>query len=276
MKGGQTARRGEGRESGPFPERRIFVGTSGYNYRHWCNGVFYPPELPQRRWLEFYGEHFDTVELNVTFYRLPKQEVFEGWYRRTPKGFLFALKGSRFITHIKRLKECREPLVLFMDRASALKEKLGAILWQLPPRFRFDKERLESFALLLRALPGWKTLRHAFEFRDASWLCPDTFALLRAFGFAFCMAHGPGIPMREEVTSDFVYLRFHGGEVLYGSNYSDQELDDWARKIAAWRRKGRTVFAYFNNDAYGFAIRNGLRLKSLLAAEEPFPSGADG
>ena len=123
----------------------ILIGTSGYNYPHWWNGVFYPSDLPQRKWLEYYAEYFDTVELNVSFYRLPKKEVFEGWYKRTPKHFLFAVKGSRFITHIKRLKDCRDPLSLLFEHASPLKEKLGVVLWQLPPRFKFQKERLEEF-----------------------------------------------------------------------------------------------------------------------------------
>src|SRR4030042_824334 len=150
-------------------ETSLFIGTSGYNYPHWWNGVFYPPDLPQRRWLEFYAEHLDSVELNVSFYRLPKKETFEGWYHRTPQGFFFAVKGSRYITHIKRLKECREPLSLFLDHAGSLKEKLGMILWQLPPRFRFQKERLEEFCVLLSTLPRSKGLRHAFGFMEAKF-----------------------------------------------------------------------------------------------------------
>lgn len=257
------------RELGSPSAKRVFVGTSGYNYPHWRNGVFYPSDLPQKRWLEFYCEHFDTVELNVTFYRLPSREVFEGWYRRTPKTFLFALKGSRFVTHIKRLKGCREPLALFLDRAGPLKEKLGVILWQLPPRFRFDKERFEAFGALLSTLPRSKTLRHAFEFRDPSWFCGEAFALLRTFGFAFCIAHGAGFPMAEEISADFVYLRLHGGAILYGSNYSKEELQEWVGKIAKWRKEGKTVFVYFNNDAFGFAVQNALKLKSLLTGGEP-------
>ncbi len=148
----------------------ILIGTSGYNYPHWWNGIFYPADLPQRKWLEFYAEHFDTVELNVSFYRLPAKEVFQGWHKRTPKKFSFGLKGSRFITHIKRLKECREPLSLLLEHASPLKEKLGAVSGNFPPRFRFQKERLEEFCVLLATLPRSKLLRHAFEFRDESWL----------------------------------------------------------------------------------------------------------
>ena len=243
----------------------LFIGTSGYNYPHWWNGIFYPRDLPQRRWLEFYAKHLDSVELNVSFYRLPKKETFEGWYHRTPHGFLFAVKGSRYITHIKRLKECRESLSLFLDHAGSLKEKLGMILWQLPPRFRFQKERLEEFCVLLSTLPRSKGLRHAFEFRDASWLSMEMLRVLEEFNFTFCMAHGSTLPFLEGITSDSVYLRLHGGEVLYGSNYSDQELRGWAQKIRGWRDKGKSVFVYLNNDAYGFAVKNALALKRLLS-----------
>jgi len=212
----------------------------------------------------------------VTFYRLPAKTVFEGWYKRTPKGFVFVIKGSRFITHIKRLKDCREPLSLLFDHASPLKEKLGGILWQLPPRFKFEKERLERFGVLLSTLPRSKDLRHAFEFRDESWLCQDAFRILEEFKFAFCIAHGSGLPAKEVATSNSVYLRLHGGEVLYGSNYSDAELRQWAGKIRKWGERKKTVFVYFNNDAYGFAIKNALALKKLMASISEKPTGPPG
>lgn len=243
----------------------VLVGTSGYNYPHWWNGVFYPSDLPQRKWLEYYSGYFGTVELNVSFYRLPSKEVFQGWYKRTPKGFLFGVKGNRFITHVKRLKDCREPLSLLLDHASPLKGKMGVLLWQLPPRFRFQKDRLEEFCVLLSTLPRSKRLRHAFEFRDESWLCQEAFRILEEFNFASCIAHGSGLPYVEAVTSDFVYLRLHGGEVLYGSNYSDKELKAWAEKVKDWEKKGKAVFVYLNNDVYGFAIKNGLALKKFLS-----------
>jgi uncharacterized protein YecE (DUF72 family) len=145
-----------------------------------------------------------------------------------------------------------------------LKEKLGVVLWQLPPRFRFQEERLEEFCVLLSTLPRSKHVRHAFEFRDASWFCHEAFRILEEFHFAFCIAHGSGLPFIETITSDFTYLRLHGGEVLYGSNYSDKELKQWAEKIQDWREKGKNVFVYFNNDAYGFAVKNGLTLKKFL------------
>lgn len=245
----------------------ILIGTSGYNYPHWWNGVFYPSDLPQRKWLEFYAEHFETVELNVSFYRLPEKKVFESWYKRTPKGFSFAVKGSRFITHIKRLKDCREPLSLLMDHSSVLREKLGVVLWQLPPRFHFQRDRLEEFCVLLSTLPRSKFLRHTFEFRDASWLCQDAFRILEEFNFGFCVAHGSGLPFMDKVTTHFVYLRLHGGEILYGSDYSEKELKGWVKKIENWKAKGKDIFVYFNNDAYGFAIKNGFALKKLISSK---------
>jgi uncharacterized protein YecE (DUF72 family) len=153
-----------------------------------------------------------------------------------------------------------------LDHASPLREKLGVVLWQLPPRFRFQKERLEEFCILLSTLPRSKRLRHAFEFRDESWFCQEAFRILEEFHFAFCIAHGSGLPFTERITSDFTYLRFHGGEVLYGSNYSDRELQQWAGKIQGWKKKGKTVFVYFNNDAHGFAVKNALTLKKFLSS----------
>lgn len=247
----------------------IYIGTSGYNYPHWWNGVFYPSDLPQRKWLEFYAKYFDTVELNVSFYRLLKKEVFEGWYKRTPREFSFSVKGSRFITHIKRLKDCREPLSHLLENASPLKEKLGMVLWQLPPRFKFDKKRFEEFCVLLSTLPRSKLLRHSFEFRDESWFCQEAFRVLEEFKFTFCIAHGSGLAFMEAVTSHSVYLRLHGGDILYGTNYSDKELKRWADKIQEWRRKGKNVFVYFNNDAYGFAIKNALILKKIISNDLP-------
>ena len=245
--------------------KNLFVGTAGWSYKDWVPNFYPKAQSASFDWLEYYSEYLETVELNVSFYRLPSKEVFQGWYKRTPKGFLFGVKGSRFITHVKRLKDCREPLSLLLDHASPLKGKMGVLLWQLPPRFRFQKDRLEEFCVLLSTLPRSKRLRHAFEFRDESWLCQDAFRILEEFNFAFCIAHGSGLPYVEAVTSDFVYLRLHGGEVLYGSNYSDKELKAWAEKVKGWEKKGKAVFVYLNNDAYGFAVKNGLALRKLLS-----------
>lgn len=243
---------------------RIFVGTSGYNYRHWGNGVFYPHDIPQRKWLEFYAQSFDTVELNVTFYRLPQREIFEGWYRRTPDDFCFAVKGNRFITHVKKLKECKEPLDLFFNTVAGLKKKLGIVLWQLPPGLRCNSEKLMQFCALISAAKLGTRIRQAFEFRHPSWFCDEMYGVLKKFGFSLCVAHSGCWPTIEVTTADFVYLRFHGGTILYGSNYSEEELRVWASKARRWLREGRDLYAYFNNDASGFAIKNSLRFKELL------------
>jgi uncharacterized protein YecE (DUF72 family) len=248
---------------------RVFVGTSGYNYRDWWNGVFYPRALPQKGWLEFYGHFFDTVELNVSFYRLPDRKTFEGWYQRTPKHFLFSVKGSRFITHIKRLKDCREPLETFLNHARGLREKLRVILWQLPLRFKLNMERLKDFCSLLDDGCASRLVRQVFEFRDASWFCQEVYRLLEEHNFSLCVAHSLVLPCVERTTADFVYIRFHGGESIYGSDYSEGELRDWSGRIGAWLGEGLDVYSYFNNDAFGCAVKNALALRKLVEADIP-------
>jgi uncharacterized protein YecE (DUF72 family) len=241
------------------------IGTSGYNYRHWWSGVFYPGEMPQKQWLEYYARHLSSVELNVTFYRLPDTSVFRSWRARTPPSFTFAIKGSRYLTHIKRLKDCRESLARFVRNASALKEKLHVVLWQLHPRMVADLVRLAAFCDLLSSSAAARRIRHAFEFRHESWFCEEVYNLLREHTCALCIADSPHWPRREIVTADSVYLRFHGGERLCGSNYADEELMEWAAKARTWLNEGNDVYAYFNNDAQGFAVRNALRLRELIA-----------
>jgi len=252
-------------ETGEDPmASKVFIGTSGYSYLHWWDGVFYPSHLPQRKWLEFYAQSFNTVELNVSFYRLPKKATFEGWHRRTPEDFVFAIKGSRFITHVKKLKDCQEPLKLFLENASGLKEKLGVILWQLPPGLHLDRERLRDFCRLLCGNEISRGIRQAFEFRHPSWFCREIYDLLQEHNFSLCIAHSQRWPCQGVVTAPFVYLRFHGGTVLYGSNYSDGELEEWSSKAQRWLDEGRTIYAYFNNDAHGFAVQNALSFRRLL------------
>jgi uncharacterized protein YecE (DUF72 family) len=242
----------------------IFIGTSGYNYPHWSNGVFYPPGLPERKWLEHYTRFFNTVELNVSFYRLPRKSVFEAWRKRTPENFIFVVKGSRFITHVKKLKDCEEPLKLFFNNVEGLKEKLGAVLWQLPPNLHVDEEKLKTFCKTIHQLRVSRFIRHSFEFRHPSWFCEEIYTILKKYGFSLCIAHSRDWPYKEIATSDFVYFRFHGGEILYASNYSEEELREWAGKAKYWMKKRKDIYAYFNNDAYGFAIKNALRFKELL------------
>jgi uncharacterized protein YecE (DUF72 family) len=243
---------------------KTFVGTSGYNYPHWSDGVFYPRGLPERKWLEYYMSFFNTVELNVSFYRLPKKSVFEGWRKRTPENFRFVVKGSRFITHIKKLKDCEEPLKIFFNNVEGLKKKLGAVLWQLPPNLHANREKLEAFCKIIHGLRVSGSTRHSFEFRHSSWFCEEIYAILRKYGFSLCIAHSKDWPCEELATSDFIYFRFHGGEILYGSNYSEEELREWASKAKHWMEKRKDIYAYFNNDAHGFAVKNALRFKELL------------
>lgn len=240
----------------------FFIGTSGYSYPHWGDGVFYPEGLSQQKWLEYYTQKFNTVELNVTFYRLPRESMFKGWYERTPGDFSFVVKGSRFITHIKRLKECEEPLKLFLDRVKFLKEKLSCILWQLPPKFKADEERLISFIKLLKVQ---KKYRQVFEFRNKSWYKDSIFEILKEHNMALCIADWPEFSRQGPVVADFVYLRRHGvGAHLYGGCYTSRHLKRDAKMLNPWLEEGRDVYIYFNNDAHGYAPENALFLKKLL------------
>ena len=242
-------------------KKAILVGTSGYNYLHWRN-IFYPKGLAQNKWLSFYIQHFNTVELNVTFYRLPSKKTFEGWYKKTPKDFKFVIKGSRYITHIKRLKDCRDPLNLFFKNSSPLKEKLICVLWQLPPSLKVDLKRLENFIKIIKK--KYTHCRHSFEFRNETWFNKDTYNILKKNDLNLCIADSANLTTHEVITSDFIYLRFHGGKILYGSNYSDKELKMWARKAKKWLRAKKMLLAFFNNDASGFAVKNALKFKELL------------
>lgn len=239
---------------------RLFLGTSGYSYKHW-KGIFYPSNLPQSRWLEFYCQHFDTVELNVTFYRLPARKTFEGWYEKTPTGFCFAAKGSRFITHVKRMKDCQQPLRMYQENAAGLGEKLAVILWQLPPNIHYNKERLAEFCRLLQG--EYSEKRHVFEFRHDSWLQEECYDILISHGFALCIPLSPEYPRVELMTAPFSYIRFHSGEVLGNSSYTDEELLQWATKIREWLKE-RDLYIYFNNDIFGYSIDNAKNLRNYI------------
>jgi uncharacterized protein YecE (DUF72 family) len=237
---------------------RLFIGTSGWSYAHWARSVFYPDGLSQSKWLQYYVKFFNAVELNVTFYRLVQKKTFQNWYKRTPKNFSFVAKGSRFITHIKRLKMVKKEVKLFMDNATGLKEKLACILWQLPPGLKKDLKRLESVLRLLKI----EKLRQVFEFRNTTWFDKEVYSLLKDYNASLCIAHSGRFPCVKEITADFIYLRFHGGGSLYSSNYSDNELKEWAVFVKQFVRKD--IFAFFNNDAYGYAVKNALRFRELL------------
>lgn len=243
--------------------KNIYIGTSGYSYPHW-KGIFYPESLPQSKWLKFYSQYFNTLELNVTFYRLLEEAVFSGWYKRTPKNFLFAVKGSRFITHIKKLNNTEDSVKIFMKRALLLKEKLGVVLWQFPRNFKFNKERLAKFLKTLSHVTNHFSQRHALEFRDESWFNEGVYELLKKYNTALVIADSKVWPKEEIITAGFTYIRFHGGRELYGSNYSDNELKSWALKIKKWQKKNLDIYTYFNNDACGYAIGNAKFLKNML------------
>jgi uncharacterized protein YecE (DUF72 family) len=240
-----------------MPEVRI--GTSGFSYPHW-RGPFYPEGLAQRKWFDYYCERFDTVELNVTFYRLPREEAFAKWRSDSPEGFRFALKGSRFITHIKRLRDPREPLKKFMQGIRPLKEKCAVVLWQLPPNFKKDTERLRGF---LKALKKYRR-RNVFEFRHDSWVDDEVTALLIEENACMCMADWPPFVDELPATADFVYIRRHGKGGGYDTLYSRKELQKDAGRIKRYLKEKRDVFIYFNNDAMGYAARNAMDLKGML------------
>jgi uncharacterized protein YecE (DUF72 family) len=235
----------------------IHVGTSGWMYRDWRER-FYPKGLPQRRWLEFYSSRFDTVEVNNSFYILPKEATFARWRRETPSGFVMAVKASRYITHIRRLRDAGESVELFLARASALGDKIGPVLFQLPPRFPVDLDRLRDF---LPALPTG--IRAAFEFRDRSWEQDGVFELLDRAGAAFVLADRPGIRVPDVVTGGWSYIRFHqGGHAPHGVGYSREKLRRWAHRIR--RLPNGEVYAYFNNDTGGAAVQDAATLMALL------------
>ena len=241
-------------------ERTDRVGCSGWNYDSWRRGVFYPEGLPARRWLDHYARHFDTVEVNASFYRLPTVKAVEGWVEQTPDDFVFAVKMSRYVSHVKRLRELPPSIELFYSRIEPLvrSPKLGPVLWQLPPTFRRDDDRLaEAFALLPAG-------RHAFEFRHPSWFVPEVSELLRAHGVALVIADRPEIHafQTHEATADWAFVRFHAGTRGRRGNYSETELRDWAARIRSW--PVTETYVYFNNDWEGFAPRNARRLRRLL------------
>ncbi|MDA8169817.1 MAG: DUF72 domain-containing protein [Nitrospiraceae bacterium] len=237
----------------------INIGCSGFSYDHW-RGVFYPEGLAKSKWLGFYTRKFSTVELNVTFYRLPRASTFMKWHDETPPGFRISVKGSRFITHVKRLKDPREPLGRFFERIRPLDGKMAVVLWQLPPTFKADIGRLEIFAEELAPYEA----RNAFEFREESWVRNEkVIGLLSKKGFGLCMADWPPFVNDLPVTADFVYIRRHG-HGTYGASYSRAELEEDARRIRKYSRMGKEVFIYFNNDIEGYAPRNAEELKGML------------
>ncbi len=236
----------------------IKIGCSGFNYGGWI-GNFYPHDLPQRKWLDYYCKVFNTVELNVTFYRLPLAGTFTKWHNETPRDFIFSIKGSRFITHIKRLKEPEEPLKIFFERALNLKEKLKVVLWQFSPNFKINTERLKLFLMHLKKY----SVRHTLEFRHESWITEEIFNLCKKHDVSLCMADWPEFIDDLPVTSDFVYIRRHGAGGSYATCYSKAELKKDAKRIKVYLKDKKDVFIYFNNDAFGYAPKNAKELMEI-------------
>jgi uncharacterized protein YecE (DUF72 family) len=236
-----------------------WIGCSGFNYPHW-KGVFYPDNLTQKKWLAHYCTVFSTVELNVTFYRLPRESTFDKWHQETPEDFRFSLKGSRYITHVKRLLDPEGPVELFFNGALRLKEKLSVVLWQFPPSFKIETKRLVRFLALLKDYP----VRNTFEFRNETWITKDLEAICREYDVSLCMADWPEFINELPVTSDFVYVRRHGEGGRYDSCYSAADLKKDARRIKGHLKNGRDVYIYFNNDAAGCAPANAKELMKLL------------
>jgi uncharacterized protein YecE (DUF72 family) len=237
---------------------KYYVGCSGWHYEHW-RGLCYPEGLPKSKWLSFYAQQFDTVELNNSFYRLPSEKAFDTWRESTPDNFIFAVKVSRFITHIKRLKNLGSAVENFLSRADLLKEKLGPLLYQLPPSMKRNDELLQNF---LSTLPS--EYQHVIEFRHESWIDERVFDVLRRHNVGLCVFDMPGFVCPLVATSDFAYIRFHGSEGLYSSSYSNEELTEWAKRIARLGQSIKASYIYFNNDAEAFAVENAIKLKSLL------------
>lgn len=236
----------------------IRIGTSGWHYDAW-RGTFYPKTVPKARLLSCYAERFDTVEINNTFYRLPPRETLQAWARATPGRFLFACKASRFITHMKKLKDPVVSSQKFFDAIEVLGSKLGPILFQLPPGWKADSGRLRDF---LQALPAG--YRYAFEFRDPRWIVDEVYRLLEEHGAAFCVYDLDRRTSPDTLTAPFAYVRLHGPEGPYQGSYSDDVLRAWSRTLCRWHGEGRDVYCYFDNDQKGYAPHDALRLRRLM------------
>jgi uncharacterized protein YecE (DUF72 family) len=237
----------------------VHIGTSGWHYKHWL-GDFYPQRFPPAKMLEWYAREFQTVEINNSFYRLPEEKTFEQWRKTVPRGFLFSVKASRFLTHLKRLKDPEDSITLFFSRAEHLGPSLGPILFQLPPRWKADAGRLRAF---LEALPPKH--EYAMEFRDESWYSEEICELLHHHNVALCLHDWRSADWVGELTASFTYIRFHGTNGRYAGNYPDEKLRHFAKQIQRWGERLSDVFVYFNNDIGGHAIRNARSLRVLLA-----------
>jgi uncharacterized protein YecE (DUF72 family) len=237
----------------------IRIGTSGYHYKHWLRR-YYPEGTKPGEMLQHYVRDFDTVELNNTFYQLPGESTFDAWRDSTPPGFLYSVKGSRFITHMIKLKDAQRGLTNFMPRAERLRRKLGPILWQLPPGWKVNVDRLEEF---LSILP--RRHRYTFELRNETWMTDSVLELLKKHNAAFCIYELAGYHSPIELTADWTYIRLHGPTSFkYQGSYSDDQLAGWAERIRKWSRTLKGIYVYFDNDDSAYAVENALTLKRML------------
>ncbi len=240
------------------PKGRIYIGTSGWHYNHW-KGPFYFPKTSPDQFLHYYMRHFQTVEINNSFYHLPASSTLKQWVDQTPDHFLFACKGSRFITHMKKLKDPEQSIQRFFQVMTGLDKKLGPILFQLPPKWTVNVQRLEQF---LKVLPH--PFRYAFEFREESWFTQPVYDVLKKYHAAFCLYHLAGRWSPEVVTTDFVYIRLHGPGKAYQGQYHGNTIRAWARKCHTWAQSGKDVYCYFDNDEAGYAPINALALQKKV------------
>jgi uncharacterized protein YecE (DUF72 family) len=234
------------------------IGTSGWSYKHW-KGPFYPKSIKEKELLAYYADHFHAVEINNSFYRLPEEKTLRNWMDNVSSDFIFCVKASRYITHLKKLKDVEESLNLFLKRVETLKNKLGPILFQLPPRWRFNQERFFDF---LEMLPDHH--RYAFEFRDQSWHNPEALEAMKLMGASFCIYEIDGYISPKEITADFIYIRLHGPGAAYQGNYNAQTLSGWAGAFSSWSDQGNEIFCFFDNDESGYAIQNACNLNRMI------------
>jgi uncharacterized protein YecE (DUF72 family) len=239
-------------------KNKLFIGTSGWMYKHWRD-TFYPEEIHNKDMLNYYSKKFNTVEVNNTFYKLPNKTVVENWRDQTPQEFIFALKANRYITHMKNLKDGKEPVKNFINIIRNMDKKLGPILFQLPPQWNLNFERIKNF---IEILPDEFT--YAFELRNSSWYSDKVYELFRDNNIALCFHDISGQDFPQIITADFVYIRFHGPEGNYYGKYTKEHLEQWSKKIINWLEEDLIIFVYFNNDAYGRAIENAQELENII------------
>jgi uncharacterized protein YecE (DUF72 family) len=241
-------------------EGKFYIGTSGWHYKHW-SGTFYPTGLKPKEQFAYYLTFFDTVEINNSFYRLPTREIFQKWHAETPSQFLFSVKASRYLTHMKKLSEPEDALELLLARAGELGKKLGTVLFQLPPGWKVNPERFAYFASVLP-----RDQRFVIEFRNSSWYTEEIYTILRKYNYAFCIYELAGHQSPLVVTSDFVYIRLHGPGNKYQGSYNIDQLKRWAEMLLQWKAEGKDVYVYFDNDQEGFAAFNAITLKDMVRA----------